>query len=95
MAWVSLALSAAFSWGLYGASLHRGQTELGNPMRAMLCVGVAYFLIAVLFLVILAGFPISSPSRSLRPSSRLVRYMGLDASSIWNPSRRIPATSGV
>jgi hypothetical protein len=33
---------------LYGASLHRGQTELGNPMRAMLCVGVAYFLIAVL-----------------------------------------------
>ena len=48
MAWVSLALSAAFSWGLYGASLHRGQTELGNPMRAMLCVGVAYFLIGVL-----------------------------------------------
>jgi len=48
MAWVSLALSAAFSWGPYGASLHRGQTELGNPMRAMLCVGVAYFLIAVL-----------------------------------------------
>jgi hypothetical protein len=36
------------SWGLYGASLHRGQTELGNPMRAMLCVGIAYFLIAVL-----------------------------------------------
>ena len=48
MSWVSLALSAAFSWGLYGASLHRGQTELGNPMRAMLCVGMAYFLIAVL-----------------------------------------------
>jgi hypothetical protein len=48
MSWVSLALSAALSWGLYGASLHRGQTELGNPMRAMLCVGVAYFLIAVL-----------------------------------------------
>lgn len=48
MSWVILALSAALSWGLYGASLHRGQTELGNPMRAMLCVGVAYFLIAVL-----------------------------------------------
>ena len=48
MSWVFLALSAAFSWGLYGASLHRGQTELGNPLRAMLCVGVAYFLIAVL-----------------------------------------------
>lgn len=48
MSWISLAFGAAFSWGLYGASLHRGQTELGNPMKAMLCVGVAYFLIAVL-----------------------------------------------
>jgi len=48
MSWVTLALSAAVSWGLYGAFLHRGQTELGNPMRAMLCVGLAYFLMAVL-----------------------------------------------
>jgi uncharacterized membrane protein len=48
MSWVTLALSAAFSWGLYGASLHRGQVALGNPMKAMLCVGIAYFLIAVL-----------------------------------------------
>jgi drug/metabolite transporter (DMT)-like permease len=48
MSWISLAFGAAMSWGLYGASLHRGQTELGNPMKAMLCVGVAYFLIAVL-----------------------------------------------
>jgi drug/metabolite transporter (DMT)-like permease len=48
MSWISLALGAAFSWGLYGASLHRGQTALGNPLKAMLCVGIAYFLIAVL-----------------------------------------------
>jgi drug/metabolite transporter (DMT)-like permease len=48
MSWIVLAFSAALSWGLYGASLHRGQVELGNPMKAMLCVGVAYFLIAVL-----------------------------------------------
>jgi hypothetical protein len=48
MSWIALAFSAALSWGLYGASLHRGQVELGNPMKAMLCVGVAYFLIAVL-----------------------------------------------
>lgn len=48
MSWITLAAGAALSWGLYGASLHRGQTELGNPLRAMLCVGVAYFLIAVL-----------------------------------------------
>jgi drug/metabolite transporter (DMT)-like permease len=47
MSWIVLALGAALSWGLYGASLHRGQVELGNPLRALLCVGVAYFLIGV------------------------------------------------
>ena len=52
MSWISLALGAAMSWGLYGASLHRGQTALGNPLKAMLCVGVAYFLIAVLVPVV-------------------------------------------
>jgi len=36
------------SWGLYGASLHRGQVLLGNPLKALLCVGIAYMLIAVL-----------------------------------------------
>jgi hypothetical protein len=46
--WLMLAGGAALSWGLYGASLHKGQVELGNPMRALLCVGVAYFLIGVL-----------------------------------------------
>ena len=48
MIWVFCALGAALSWGFYGAMLHRGQIKLGNPMRAMLCVGVAYFLIGVL-----------------------------------------------
>ena len=52
MSWITLAFGAAFSWGLYGASLHRGQTALGNPLKAMLCVGVAYFLIAVLVPVV-------------------------------------------
>jgi hypothetical protein len=33
---------------MYGAMLHRGQVDLGNPMRALLCVGIAYFLIGVL-----------------------------------------------
>ena len=52
MSWITLALGAALSWGLYGASLHRGQTALGNPLKAMLCVGIAYFLIAVLVPVV-------------------------------------------
>lgn len=48
MLWILFALGAALSWGLYGPVLHRGQVELGSPMRALLCVGVAYFLIGVL-----------------------------------------------
>ena len=48
MSWIALAFGAALSWGMYGASLHRGQLALGNPMRALLCVGVAYFLIGVI-----------------------------------------------
>lgn len=52
MSWIVLALGAALSWGLYGAALHRGQVELGNPLRALLCVGVAYFLIGVVVPVV-------------------------------------------
>jgi drug/metabolite transporter (DMT)-like permease len=48
MNWVLFALGAALSWGLYGVTLHRGQVALGSPLRALLCVGVAYFLMAVL-----------------------------------------------
>ena len=48
MSWIALAFGAALSWGMYGASLHRGQVALGSPMRALLCVGIAYFLIGVL-----------------------------------------------
>ena len=49
MNWIYLAFGAALSWGFYGAMLHRGQVALGNPMKALLCVGVAYFLLGVLW----------------------------------------------
>src|SRR4029077_11483311 len=39
---------AVLSWGVYGAALHKGQVTLGNPLKALLCVGVAYFVIGVL-----------------------------------------------
>jgi uncharacterized membrane protein len=48
MWWILFALGAALSWGLYGPTLHTGQVELRNPLRALLCVGIAYFLIGVL-----------------------------------------------
>jgi uncharacterized membrane protein len=35
-------------WGMYGPVLHRGQTGLeGSKLRALICVGFAYFLIAI------------------------------------------------
>jgi hypothetical protein len=48
MKWVLFVAGAVLSWGAYGALLHQGQTQLGNPLKALLCVGVAYFLIGVL-----------------------------------------------
>lgn len=48
MLWIIFALGAALAWGLYGPILHQGQVQLGNPLRALLCVGAAYFLIGVL-----------------------------------------------
>jgi hypothetical protein len=48
MVWVIFVLGAVLSWGAYGALLHMGQVQLGNPLKALLCVGVAYFLIGVI-----------------------------------------------
>jgi hypothetical protein len=48
MNWLAYVAGAVLSWGVYGAMLHQGQTKLGSPLRALLCVGVAYFLIGVL-----------------------------------------------
>src|SRR5712691_9507158 len=52
MVWIIFALGAVFAWGIYGPALHKGQVLLGNPLRALLCVGVAYFLIGVLVPVV-------------------------------------------
>jgi hypothetical protein len=47
MVWVIFVAGAVLSWGVYGAMLHQGQQQLGNPLKALLCVGVAYFLVGV------------------------------------------------
>jgi len=47
MTWVVFVAGAVLSWGVYGAMLHQGQQQLGNPLKALLCVGVAYFLVGV------------------------------------------------
>lgn len=55
MVWIVFVAGAVLSWGAYGAMLHMGQTQLGNPLKALLCVGVAYFLIGILVPVIALG----------------------------------------
>jgi hypothetical protein len=52
MVWLIFVAGAVLSWGAYGALLHQGQTQLGNPLKALLCVGVAYFLIGVIVPVV-------------------------------------------
>ena len=47
MGWVIFVAGAVLAWGAYGVLLHQGQTQLGNPLKALLCVGAAYFLIGV------------------------------------------------
>ena len=52
MTWIVFVVSAILAWGVYGPVLHRGQVQLGHPLRALLCVGVAYSLIGVLVPVV-------------------------------------------
>jgi hypothetical protein len=63
MVWVIFVAGAVLSWGAYGVLLHQGQMMLASPLKALLCVGVAYFLIGVIVPVVgltaqgdLAGF---------------------------------------
>ena len=81
MNWVLFAGGAALSWGAYGVILHRGQVSLGNPMRALLCVGVAYFLIGVLVPLLalqaqgeLRGFNSTGATLTARASDRAAEY---------------------
>jgi len=50
--WIERLLAVALSllaWGAYGPVLHRGQAAMGGSrLRPLLCIGVAYFLIAVI-----------------------------------------------
>jgi hypothetical protein len=52
MSWVIFVAGAVLSWGVYGSMLHQGQQQLGNPLKALLCVGVAYFFVGVLVPVV-------------------------------------------
>lgn len=57
--WLAFVVMTALCWGAYVPMLHEGQNAIGatrGPLRAFLCVGVAYFATAVLIpLVLLAN----------------------------------------
>jgi hypothetical protein len=55
MGWIIFVAGAVLMWGAYGALLHLGQTQLGDPLKALLCVGAAYFLIGVILPVLALG----------------------------------------
>ncbi|MBI4605910.1 MAG: hypothetical protein HY721_28430 [Planctomycetes bacterium] len=47
--WLVFVLGTVLCWGAYGPTLHKGQAALGNdPWKAILCVGGAYFVLAVI-----------------------------------------------
>jgi hypothetical protein len=47
---------AMISWGAYGPVLHRGQAAMGGSrLRPLVCVGAAYFVIAVVLPILLLG----------------------------------------
>jgi hypothetical protein len=50
--WLVFSLATVLTWGLYGVLLHLGQLGMSDPangrIKAFLCVGIAYVLVAVL-----------------------------------------------
>ncbi|MCI0458065.1 MAG: DMT family transporter [Gemmataceae bacterium] len=47
--WIFFVALAGLCWGTYVPLIARGGKELGSSYASFLCVGVAYFLIAILF----------------------------------------------
>jgi uncharacterized membrane protein len=56
--WLAFVVGAVVSWGVYVPVLHEGQQRMGQPpgpsgaLRSFLCVGIAYFVTAVLVPVV-------------------------------------------
>ena len=55
MGWVIFVVGAILCWGTYLSLMHQGTMQLADPLKALLCVGTAYFLIGVLVPVVALG----------------------------------------
>ena len=48
LAIVAFTLLTMLCWGIYGPVLQQGQIAMHNGLRPFICVGLAYFIIAVI-----------------------------------------------
>jgi len=76
--WLAVGLSIALAvlcWGSYGPFLHIGQSKMGGSrLRPFCCVGIAYFLIAVIIPVVLLE---SMAMRNLWRDGRTWDHLGV------------------
>jgi uncharacterized membrane protein len=68
--WIAFVVGAVVSWGVYVPVLHEGQSKMGGPdgpsagaVRAFLCVGIAYFVTAVVIPLIALQFGLAAPEQ--------------------------------
>ncbi len=71
---VASVATTALCWGAYGPVLHRGQAQMGGSrLRPFLCVGLAYFAIAVVIpFFLMSSFPEPGPEPSVWFNSGMV-----------------------
>lgn len=50
--WFVFAFGVILCWGAYGPTIHEGQIALKSPWKAILCVGGAYFVLAVIIPIV-------------------------------------------
>ncbi len=81
--WQAFVLGAVLSWGVYVPVLHEGQAKMGggNPsagsVRAFLCVGLAYFLTAVVIPLLLLTFDLAAGEKLAFTRDGQVLWRGL------------------
>ena len=72
--WLVFVLGTIICWGAYGPTLHKGQMALEkNAWKAILCVGGAYFILAVIGPIAI----LLAQGESLRMSSQGMTMAGL------------------
>ena len=64
--WLWFALGTVLCWGAYAPTIHEGGKHLGSPWKVILCVGAAYFVLAVvvpLIILRVQGTPLDFNAR--------------------------------